>query len=56
MKRKEMIEAIVNDQIKNGVVRPEDKQRQIDARLKGCGAAKPMSYAECERVYAEYFK
>lgn len=55
MTRKQMIEAIVNDQIERGIVKAEDKQAQINARLKGCGALKPMSLRDCERAYCEYF-
>lgn len=55
MTRKQMIEAIVNDQIKRGIVKPEDKQNQVNTRLKGCGALKAMSLAECKRVYEGYF-
>lgn len=55
MTRKQMIEAIVNDQIKRGIVKPEDKQNQVNTRLKGCGALKTMSLAECKRVYEGYF-
>lgn len=55
MTRKQYIEAIVNDQIKRGIVKPEDKQMQVNARLKGCGALKAMSLAECKRAYEGYF-
>jgi hypothetical protein len=50
-----MIEAIVNDQIKRGIVKAEDRQMQVNARLKGCGALKPMSYRECKEAYDGYF-
>lgn len=55
MTRKQMIEAIVNDQIKRGIVKPEEKKMQVNARLKGCGALKPMSYRECVKAYEGYF-
>lgn len=55
MTRKQMIEAIVNDQIERGIVKAEDRQMQVNARLKGCGALRPMSLRDCERAYREYF-
>lgn len=42
MTRRELAEVIVNEQIKKGIVKPESKEIQIQARLKGCGALKPM--------------
>lgn len=35
MTRKELAEIIVNDQIKRGVVKLENKEKQIQARLTG---------------------
>ena len=35
MTRKELAEIIVNDQIKRGIVKPEKKEFQIQARLTG---------------------
>ena len=35
MTRRELAEVIVNDQIKRGVVKPENKEKQIVARLSG---------------------
>ena len=35
MTRKELAEIIVNDQIKRGIVKPENKNLQITARLSG---------------------
>jgi len=55
MTRKQMIEAIINDQIKRGIVKAENKQMQINARLKGCGALRPMSLRECKEAYDGYF-
>lgn len=52
MTRKEMIIACVDDQIKRGVVKAENRAMQIKARLKGSSA---MSKAECERWYNEVF-
>lgn len=49
MTRRQMIEAIVSDQIKRGVVKAENKSFQIRARLKS------MSYSECVRAYNGYF-
>lgn len=43
MTRKELAEAIVDDQIKRGIVKKESRELQINARLKGIGSAKPMS-------------
>lgn len=55
MTRKQMIEAIIDDQIRRGIVKPEDKKMQVNARLKGCGALRPMSYRECVETYNGYF-
>lgn len=49
MTRKELAEFIVNAQIKNGLVKPENKEFQIRGRLKGCGALKPQSKEELYR-------
>ena len=46
MTRKELAEVIVNDQIKRGVVKPEKKDFQIKARLKGCGYLKAQSWMD----------
>lgn len=55
MTRKEMIAACVDDQIKRGIVKAENREMQIKARLKGLGAAKAMSKAQCENWYNEVF-
>lgn len=46
MTRKELAEVIVNDQIKRGLVKPENKEMQIKVRLKGYGYIKAMSKNE----------
>lgn len=55
MTRRQMIEAIVDDQIKRGVIPAEGREHQIRARLNGIGAAKRMSYEECKVAYEGYF-
>lgn len=55
MTRKQMIEACVDDQIKRGVVKAENRAMQIRARLRGAGIVKAMSKAECEKWYNEVF-
>lgn len=55
MTKRQMIEAIINDQIERGIVKPEDKDFQIKCRLKGIGALKPMSLADCKKAYEGYF-
>ena len=46
MTRKELAEVIVNDQIKRGLVKSENKNLQIKIRLKGNGLIKAMSKDE----------
>lgn len=46
MTRKELAEVIVNNQIKRGIVKKENKDIQIKARLNGFGALKAMSKSE----------
>ena len=53
MTRKEMISACVDDQIKRGIIKAENRQMQIKSRLTGSFA---MSKAACERWYNEVFK
>lgn len=53
--RKEMIEAIVNDQIKRGIVEEEDRAFMINMRLKGFGGCKRMSEMDCRRAYEAIF-
>lgn len=55
MTRKEMITACVEDQIARGVVKAENKAKQIKVRLFGSNCIKAMSKAECERWYNEVF-
>lgn len=52
MTRKQMITACVEDQIKRGIVRIENREKQIKARLTGYFR---MSYAECQNWYNEVF-
>lgn len=52
MTRKEMIAACVDDQIARCIVKPENREMQIKARLKGAFA---MSKAECEAWHKAIF-
>ena len=52
MTRKEMIAACVDDQIKRGIVKAENRAYQINSRLKG---RFNMSYAECLNWYNSVF-
>lgn len=51
MTRKEMITICVESQIEKGIVKPENKEFQIKARLKGYAGCKPMSLRECQNWY-----
>lgn len=53
MTRKEMITACVEDQIKRGIVKAENKATQIKVRLTG---SYRMSWSECKRWYDEVFQ
>lgn len=53
MTRKEMITACVENQIERGIIKAENKEMQINIRLKGYAA---MSKAACERWYKEVFE
>lgn len=55
MTRKEMITACVDDQIKRGIVKAENRTMQIQSRLKGRGLVKAMSKAECQKWYDAVF-
>lgn len=55
MTRKEIITKCVENQIQRGIVKAENKAKQINARLNGYGYMKAMSKAECERWYNELF-
>lgn len=55
MTRKEMIEACVDDQIKRGIVKAENRQMQINARLKGRFGVPAMSWTECKSWYDKIF-
>lgn len=55
MTRKEMITACVDNQIARGIVKPENRTMQINARLKGKGYVKPMSWSECKSWYDTVF-
>ena len=55
MTRKEMISACVDDQIKRGIIKAENREMQIKARLKGFSCCKAMSYSECVTWYNAVF-
>ena len=46
MTRKQLAEYIVDNQIERGVVKPENRDLQVNGRLKGVGASKAMSKQE----------
>ena len=46
MTRRELAEVIINDQIKRGIIKEENKEMQINARLKGCGMVKAMGWMD----------
>lgn len=52
MTRKDMITACIEDQINRGIVNPNNKKMQIDARLNG---RFQMSWSECKRWYDAVF-
>lgn len=55
MTRKELATLLVEDQIKRGVVKIENKEAQIKSKLKGFGSyIKPMSKTELVR-YANMY-
>ncbi len=56
MTRKEMIAYCVDDQIKRGIVKAENRTMQIKSRLNGRGLVKAMSKAECTEWYNETLK
>lgn len=56
MTRKQMITKCVEAQIVNGVVKEENKDLQIKARLNGRGLVKAMNKSECEKWYKECFE
>lgn len=53
MTRKEMITACVDDQIKRGIAKAENRTMHINSRLKGTFA---MSYSQCLKWYNAVFK
>lgn len=55
MTRKEMIAACVDDQIARGIVKAENRAKQIKVRLSGSGYIKAMSKSDCENWYKEIF-
>ncbi len=55
MTRKEMITKCVEEQIKSGIVKAENKALQIKARLNGKYGIKPMSKTECQAWYNALF-
>lgn len=52
MTRKEMITACVDDQISRGIIKADNRGRQINSRLNGRFR---MGRDECERWYNEVF-
>lgn len=52
MTRKEMIEACVDDQIKRGIVKAENREMQIKLRLTGNFK---MGWSDCKSWYDEVF-
>ena len=56
MTRKEMITACVEDQIARGIVKAENKEKQIKWRLNGYGGIAAMSKADCESWYNKVFE
>lgn len=52
MTKRELVEKIVDDQIKRGTIPKESRERQIEGRLKGAGAMRPQSKEEL----LKYFK
>ena len=56
MTRKEMITKCVEDQIARGIIKEDNKQFQIKARMKGYAGIKAMSYSECLSWYESTFK
>lgn len=55
MTRKEMIAACVDDQIARGIVKAENRAKQIKVRLNGSRYIKAMSKSDCENWYKEIF-
>lgn len=55
MTRKEMITRCVEDQIERGIVKAENKARQIKTRLNGGCGIKAMSKSDCEKWYKSVF-
>ena len=55
MTRKELITACVENQIKRGIVKAENKALQIRARLIGMYGIKAMSKTECQNWYNQVF-
>ena len=52
MTRKEMITACVDDQIKRGIIKAENRKKQINARLNGWYK---MGYTSCLNWYNSIF-
>ena len=52
MTRKELIAACIDDQVKRGIIKAEDREMQIKKRLVGAFA---MGKADCERWYKSVF-
>ena len=55
MTKKQYIAAIVDDQIKRGIIPANSREFQIKCRLKGIGMLRPMSLTDCKKAYDGYF-
>lgn len=57
MTRKQLITACVENQIEKGIVKKENKEKEINAKLNGVGNwLKPMNKAQCTSWYNDLFK
>lgn len=54
MTRKELATLIVEDQIKRGIVKEENKEVVIKGHLKGCGCCKPDSWLDLYEYVKRY--
>lgn len=52
MTRKEMITACIENQIERGIIKAENKEKQIKSRLTG---SYKMSWSDCKRWYGSVF-
>lgn len=57
MTRKQLITACVENQIERGIVKEENKEKEINAKLNGVGNwLKPMNKTQCTNWYDDLFK